>query len=161
MDASDRTPATPEHVGAVHHHLPVPPVADSRGLTASGAVALALCSGVFGGAIDVITGSGLRGAFAFFFALGCGAAAWKVHREDLVAAVVIPPLAYLALTAGAALFRRTTVGGSFLRQQVYELFDGLILGAPKLLLATACAAAVAVVRARVIQPEQERPPTPS
>ena len=43
---------------------PRPSVGDRRGLTATGAVALALLAGLVGGAVDVLTGSGLREVFA-------------------------------------------------------------------------------------------------
>lgn len=127
---------------------PRPSVGDRRGLTATGAVALALLAGTLGGAVDVLTGSGLREVFAVAFISGCLAAAALVHREDLVASVVMPPLVYvvLALVAGAV---ERTVGsssGSFLTQQVLELANALVLGAPVLLAATVAALLVAVVR---------------
>jgi hypothetical protein len=120
------------------HHLPAGAhLSDRRGLTATGAVALALALGIAGGLIDVLTGPGLRTVFAVCFVAGCGLAALTVHREDLVAAVVIPPIVYcvLALLAGAV---ETTVGSqSLLTRQ---------LGAPVLLTATGLALAIAVVR---------------
>lgn len=121
-------------------------VGDDRGLTATGAVAVALGCGVLGAAFDVATGSGLRTVFAVFFTIGCAMAAYKVHREDLVAAVVIPPLAYLTLAFVAGLGRASGVGGNVITQQVLELFSALVLGAPALLLATASAALVAGLR---------------
>lgn len=129
------------------HHLPAGAhIADRRGLTATGAVAVALGFGAAGAVIDVVTGSGLRTTFAVMFVIGCALAAYKVHREDLFAAVVIPPLAYVALAIGANLGSRTTVGGSFLKQQVLELLAALITKAPALLLATGLAAVIALVR---------------
>jgi len=131
------------------HHLVLPAgahVGDARGLTATGAIAVALGAGVLGATIDVLTGSGLRTVFAIFFALGCTAAAYKVHREDLAAAVVIPPLVYMALTFSAGVGRASGAGGSFLTQQVLELFSALVLGAPALLLATGSAGLVAGLR---------------
>jgi hypothetical protein len=80
------------------------------------------------------------------FVLGCVIAAYKVHREDLLAAVVIPPLAYVALAVGANLGSRTTVGGSFLKQQVLELMTALVTKAPALLVATGLAALIALAR---------------
>lgn len=120
--------------------------ADTRGLTAAGATAMALGAGIVGGLIDVATGQGLRGTFAVAFVLGCALAAYKVHREDLFAAVVIPPLAYVALAVGANLGTRTTLGGSFLKQQALELMTDLVTKAPALLIATGLAAVIALAR---------------
>lgn len=129
------------------HHLPAGAhLSDRRGLTATGAVALALALGIAGGLVDVLTGPGLRTVFAVCFVLGCALAALTVHREDLVAAVVIPPIVYcvLALLAGAV---ETTVGSqSLLTRQALELLNALVLGAPVLLTATGLALAIAVVR---------------
>lgn len=124
----------------------LPPVGDRRGLTATGAVALALLLGVVGGAVDVLTGSGLREVFAVSFIGGCLLAAATVHREDLVAAVVMPPLVYVVLALVAGAVDRTTGSGSFLTQQVLELANALVLGAPVLAAATLSALVVAVVR---------------
>jgi hypothetical protein len=121
-------------------------LADSRGLTAAGAAAVALGVGAAGAVVDVVTGSGLRTAFAVLFVLGCAVAAYKVHREDLFATVVIPPLAYVALAVAANLGAKSTVGGSFLKQQVLELLASLITKAPALLIATGLAALIALIR---------------
>lgn len=129
------------------HHLPAGAhLSDRRGLTATGAVALALALGIAGGAVDVLTGPGLRTVFAVCFVVGCALAALTVHREDLVAAVVIPPIVYcvLALLAGAV---ETTAGSqSLLTRQALELLNALVLGAPVLLTATGLALVIALVR---------------
>ena len=121
-------------------------VGDRRGLTAAGAVAVALLLGILGGAVDVATGSGLREVFAVSFVSGCALAAGTVHREDLVASVVMPPLVYVVLALLAGLVERTGGGGSFLTQQALELANALILGAPVLMAATLAAGAVAGFR---------------
>ncbi|HEV2889566.1 MAG TPA: DUF6542 domain-containing protein [Frankiaceae bacterium] len=118
---------------------------DSRGLTAAGAAFLALGAGAAGGLVDVLTGEGLRDVFRVAFIVGCVLAAYKVHREDLLAAVVIPPLAYVALAVAANLTSRTT-GGSFLKQQALELMSDLVVKAPGMLIATGLAAVVALAR---------------
>lgn len=137
------------------HHLHLPEavkVADRRGLTAQGAIAVALGAGLLGGAIDVVTGPGLRTVFALCFIAGCAFAAYRVHREDLLAAVVIPPLVYVVIAGIAGIGSRGTVApGSFLKQQILELFTALILGAPlfgvpALLIATALAGGIALWR---------------
>ena len=146
------------------HHLALPAgahVGDSRGLTATGAIAVALGAGVLGATIDVLTGPGLRTVFAIFFALGCTVAAYKVHREDLGAAVVIPPLVYMALTFAAGLGRASGVGGSVLTQQVLELFSALVLGAPALLLAPGSAGLVAGLRWAAMRAASPRPDVPA
>lgn len=129
------------------HSLPAgASVGDRRGLTATGAVALALVLGTAGGAYDVLTGPGLREGFAICFFAGCVLAALTVHREDLVAAVVMPPLVYVVLALVGGAVERTASTGSFLTQQAIELVNALVLGAPVLLAATGGALLVAVLR---------------
>lgn len=127
----------PSHVGAV---------ADRRGLTAGGAVAIALTLGLAGGAYDVLTGPGLRLVFAVCFVIACALAALLVHREDLKAAVIMPPLIYVVLAFVAGVVERAGTGGSFLTQQALEMANALILGAPVLLTGTLLALTIAVVR---------------
>lgn len=122
-------------------------VVDGRGLTAVGAVTVALLLGAAGGFIDVMTGPGLRTVFAVCFIAGCAFAALKVHREDLVATVVMPPLVYVALALVAGAFSQTAAVGGLLTRQALELATSLVLGAPVLLTATGIAFAIAVVRA--------------
>lgn len=129
-----------------HHGIPSVHIADRRGITATGAVALAIAMGVVGGAIDVASGRGLRMVFAAFFVIGCASAAALIHREDLLAAVVIPPLAYLALALLAGTVRATGESGSMARHQVSELYDALIISFPALFTATSVAATVALFR---------------
>jgi hypothetical protein len=138
--AGRRTPdaAIPE-VHGVH-------VADQRGLTAVGAVTVALVAGAAGGFIDVMTGPGLRTVFAVFFIAGCAFAALRVHREDLIATVVMPPLVYVALALLAGAFSQTAAVGGVLTRQALELATSLVLGAPVLLTATGLAFVIAVVR---------------
>lgn len=122
-------------------------VGDRRGLTAFGAVAIALVLGLVGGAYDVFTGSGLRLVFAVSFVVGSALAALLVHREDLKAAVIMPPLVYLVLAFVGGVVEQTGTGSSFLTQQALEMANALVLGAPVLLAATALALGIAVVRA--------------
>lgn len=121
-------------------------IGDRHGLTATGAVAVALLLGLAGGTVDVITGPGLREVFAVSFVAGCAIAALTVHREDLVAAVVMPPLVYVVLVLLGGVVERTAAGGSFVTQQAIELLNALLLGAPVLLAATGLALVVALVR---------------
>lgn len=127
-----------------HHGVAV---ADRRGLTATGAVAVALVLGLAGGTVDVVTGPGLREVFAVSFIVGCALAVLLVHREDLKAAVVMPPLVYMVLAFVGGAAEGTTVGGSFLNQQALEMASALVLGAPILLTATGVALVIALLRA--------------
>jgi hypothetical protein len=117
-----------------------------RGLPVSGAIALALGAGIGGGAIDVLTGQGLRATFAIAFVVGCALAAALVRREGLLAAVIMPPLIYVAVALGAAAVQSDGSTNSWLLRQVFELMTALILGAPVLLTATAVAACIALLR---------------
>ena len=121
-------------------------VGDRRGLTATGAVAAALLLGVAGGAVDVLTGPGLREVFAVSFVTGCVLAALTVHREDLVAVVVMPPLVYVVLVVVGGAVERSGASGPFVTRQGVELVNALILGAPVLLAATGLALVIALVR---------------
>jgi hypothetical protein len=134
--------------GAEHHlHLPAGAhVADERGLTAMGAATIALVVGFVGAVIDVKTGPGLRAVFAITFVAGSALAAVLVHREDLVAAVFIPPFTYCALAVLGGFLGSTNVAGSYVTKSGVALLDALILRAPVLFAATGVALAIAVVR---------------
>jgi hypothetical protein len=137
---------TAEHEHHEHHvHMPAV-VADRRGLTATGAVTIALVLGFVGATIDVKTGHGLRTVFAICFVGGSALAAVLVHREDLRAAVMIPPFTYCALAVIGGFIGSTKVAGSFATKSGVALLDALILRAPVLFLATGIALAIAVVR---------------
>jgi len=130
-----------------HLHLPAGAhVADQRGLTAMGAAAIALALGLVGAFIDVKTGPGLRAVFAVTFVTGSALAALLVHREDLVAAVFIPPFTYCALAVIGGFLGSTRVAGSFATKSGVALLDALILRAPVLFAATGVALLIAVVR---------------
>jgi hypothetical protein len=132
------------HPQAPHPHAPV--VADRRGLTALGAVSVALVLGLAGATVDVVTGPGLRLVFAVCFVVGCVLAALLVHQEDLKAAVLMPPLVYVVLAFIGGALDPVGGSGSFLRQQALEMTNALVLGAPVLLTATGLALLVAGVR---------------
>lgn len=125
---------------------PTAAVADRRGLTAAGAVLLVLALGLAGGAYDLSTGSGLGLAFAACFVTGCALAAALVHREDLTAAVILPPLAYVVLALGAGAVSGGAGSGSLLVRQGLELFNTLVLGAPVLAGATVLSLVIALGR---------------
>ena len=125
-----------------------PLLGDRRGLTTAGGALVALVIGLAGGAFDVLTGPGLREVFAVAFVTGCLAAALAVHREDLFASVVMPPLVYAVLALVAVLVDRTGGAGSFLTRQAVELVNALVLGAPVLMIGFGAAVLVAVARWR-------------
>lgn len=140
---TDQSTTNGEH----HLHLPAGAhVADKRGLTAFGAVAIAMALGLAGGIIDVVTGPGLRTVFTVCFVLGCALAAALVHREDLLATVVMPPLLYVALALVAAGIEFSGVTGGWLSHQISEAVTALLLGTWTLVSAVAAAAVVAVFR---------------
>jgi hypothetical protein len=148
-----RPPATqperPEHHQHHHPHLSAGAhVVDKRGLTATGAVTIVLALGILGAAIDVNTGRGLRTVFAIFFVLGSALATMLVHREDLRATVVMPPLTYCVLALIGAGIGQTQLAGSWIKTQGMELVSALILGAPVLYAATGVALLIAVLRSR-------------
>jgi hypothetical protein len=154
------TPANDQaHSDSPHgeHHLHLPEaahvVADRRGLTAAGAVAIALVLGVVGATIDVKTGHGLRTVFAVCFVGGSALAAFLVHREDIRAAVVIPPFTYCALAVIGGFLGSTKVAGSFATKEGVALLDALILRAPVLFVATGAALLIALFR-KVREPER-------
>jgi len=137
------------------HHLHLPAgahVADRRGLTATGAVTIALAMGFVGAAIDVSTGRGLRTVFAVCFIAGSALAALLAHREDLKATVIMPPLTYCVLALIGAGLGRTEAAGSFVKTQALELVSALILGAPVLYIATGSALVIAAIRWRSARP---------
>ncbi len=124
---------------------------DARGLTGTGAVATALGLGLVGGLIDVAHTPALGGFFAVLFTVGCVLAAWRVHREDLVTAVVMPPLVYVAVALLTVPFLPSSRAGSELVKFAFGVLNAVVLGAPVLLVATALTAAVAGYR-RFSQP---------
>ena len=87
------------------------------------------------------------------FVVGCAAAAMLVHREDLVAVVVMPPLVYVVLALAGGLVERDTEAGGLLTRQAVDLLNAVVLGAPVLLTATGAALVVAVVRGLVGRPD--------
>lgn len=133
-------------VPSVEEHPHGPGVGDRRGLTAAGAITLALLLGVVGGTVDVATGRGLRVVFAICFVLGCALAALLVHREDLKAAVVMPPLLYVVLALVAGAVGSSSSSGSFVTRETLELVQALVIGAPVLFTATGVAVVVALAR---------------
>ena len=125
---------------------------DRRGLSVTGAVVLVLLLGGAGAAYDVVLGSGLGLVFGICFVVGCALAALLVHRTDLKAAVVLPPLVYVVLAvAGNAADGASDTGG-FLADQALALLNAVVLGAPTLVGGTLAAAVLAALRGLVGRP---------
>lgn len=115
---------------------------------AGGAVLLTLAAGL-GAMIDLASGTGLRVAFAVLFVGGSFLVATRVHREDLLAVMVMPPLVYAAITVIAA-YAQPPGGGieHGLRQRAIDIGTSLVLTTPVLLVGTALAVFVALSRGR-------------
>ena len=120
---------------------------DRRGLTAAGGVALTLLVGGAGAGADLVTGNGLRVVFAVCFAAGAALTAGLVHREDLRAAVVMPPLLYVVLAVLGGTIDPQGATGSLPSRLALGLLNAVVLGAPVLVGATLGALAVVLVRA--------------
>lgn len=73
-------------------------------------------------------------------------AAALVRRRNLLAAVVTPPLAYVALAMAAAAVQPDSSTSSWLLRQVFELLTALMTGAPVLIAATGGAFVIAAAR---------------
>lgn len=127
------------------HHLSEDFV-DKRGLTALGGASIAVGLGVLGALIDLATGSGLRTVFAILFIAGCAISAALVHTEDLLAAVIMPPLVYLGLAFLGASIQHSNLTGGWFRQQTIEMASSLVLNAPTLIIATIVSVVIAVLR---------------
>ena len=120
---------------------------DRRGLSVTGAVVLVLLLGGAGAAYDVVLGAGLGLGFAVGFITGCALAALLVHREDLIAAIVLPPLAYVVLAVAGNAADGAGAASGFLSDQALALLDAVVLGAPVLVGGTLAAAVLAGLRA--------------
>lgn len=107
---------------------------------------MALGAGLAGGLYDVLTGPGLRLAFAASFVVGCAVAALLVRTRDLVVAVVMPPLVYVVVALVANAVSGSPAVGSWVVRQALDLFTALVLEAPTLLVATGLSLAIAVAR---------------
>jgi hypothetical protein len=125
------------------------PLGDGRGLTAAGGAVLLTAAAALGVVIDLASGSGLRAAFAVLFVGSSFLVAARVHREDLLAAIVMPPLVY-AVMAVIAAYAQPPGGGieHGLRQRAIDIGTTLVLTAPVLLVGTALAVFIALRRGR-------------
>lgn len=128
-----------------------------RGLPAWTTVLLAVAVTLTGVAIDSVSG-GLGAGFTVAFFLGCLVAVLAVSRRSVFVAAVQPPIIMAVLvplvsvTAGAGL---TT--GVFSRTQLISLILPLATRFPLMLTTTLVVAALALIRAFVLEPRTARP----
>jgi hypothetical protein len=120
---------------------------DPRGLTVPGGAALVALVGLPALAVDLLLGGGPGPLFAVAFGLGCAVAALTVHREDLRAVALMPPLLYVGFALVAGVLGGGGPGGR-LQGLAGQLAGALVYQAPVLWGATAASAGVAVWRHR-------------
>jgi hypothetical protein len=132
---------------AAGRRSPLAIVVDRRGLTTIGIVLLDLIGGFVGLVHDLNTGSHILGAVtAIAFATATVIAAMIAHREDLAAAVIVPPLAYACVVLVAAGITAGAGAQSFVRTIGEEAVVHVLTSAPGLLVGVAAALVVAVFR---------------
>jgi len=111
-------------------------------------VLLVLLMTATGAAVDQAIGSGLGVGFAVGYVVGALLGVLLVHRRDLLASVVAPPLVYVIVVLVSSSLTSGSGSGSVVVRYGLELVNELILGAPVLLGATAGTLVLAVVRWR-------------
>jgi hypothetical protein len=115
-----------------------------RGFGSGRAVLLLVAVALAGGAIDIVTGTGLRLGFAIGLALGSLLAALLVDRPGLLVVVFAPPLVFLAASMLFVLFAPGGAGGP---GKLIDAATGwLVYGFPTMATATGIAAVVAGLR---------------
>lgn len=140
-----------------------PFLGDQRGLTTAGAAVVVLILSSLGAAVDITTGTGLRTVFTITFVIAATLVSTAVRTEDLLASVVLIPLAFAVVAGIAGLIEGSGFGT--LTKLVEAAAIVMINAAPALMLATAIAAAIAGARGyahrkrrRPVRPA--RPPQP-
>jgi hypothetical protein len=124
---------------------PVQPVGGRRAsLTGVGGVLLITGVALVGGCVDVLTGTGLRFAFAVCLVLGSLLATALVRRGDLLTVVLAPPLVYLAASLLSVFAAPGDAGGT--GALIDAAAGWLVYGFPAIATATGGAALVAGVR---------------
>lgn len=106
----------------------------------------AFALGLLGGVLDIMASPGLGVGFAITFVAGCLLAALMVHREDLLAVMLMPPLLYLALVLISTAVVPTPGGGDQANALLVGLVDAVVVSAPVLFLASGGAFLVAALR---------------
>lgn len=114
----------------------------SPGLTAPGVVVVVGSVSLVALLLDVFTGGGVGWLFGSLFVVACGYAALQVRRQDLLWAVVVPPLVFAVLICSHAAFTAT---GDLLTKVVAGM-NALLDDGPMLWLGTGLAAAIVAWR---------------
>jgi hypothetical protein len=118
-----------------------------RGLTALGTGILAVAAGALGALVDILLFHELGVAFGVTFVLGCVFSAVRVHVDDLIGVVIMPPLAYATIIVCTVFIRRAGSSGG-LRNSAIDIGSEMILRAPVLLVAFGIVVVLAVRRGR-------------
>ncbi|WP_018634588.1 DUF6542 domain-containing protein [Parafrankia elaeagni] len=123
-----------------------------RGLTALGAALLVVIAGSVGAVVDSLLFDNLRYVFGVLFVASCVLAIARVHVDDLIGVVIMPPLAYALITVIVGFLNPAAGDGSTgLRNRAIDIGSEMILHAPVLLAAVILVAALAAVRGRRAQ----------
>jgi hypothetical protein len=125
----------------------------SRGLTTPGVILVVLAASVLGAVVDTIIGDDLRAFFAVFFVASAIAAAAVVRRRDSLAAIIAPPLVFLAIV-GAHEVATPTGKSRALIDLSGDLLSAMALKAPELWAGTVAAAVIVLVRYRRSAPKR-------
>lgn len=123
------------------------PLGDRRGLTPAGALVLLLGLGLLGAVLDRVLGRDLWVCFSVAFVAAVLLTSARIHLEDLVASVVLVPIAYGAVGFGTSLVAQLG-SGSPLKQHLVTAAGVLVFGAPVLVVSVLVAAMIALGRAR-------------
>ncbi|WP_242605577.1 DUF6542 domain-containing protein [Frankia sp. Cppng1_Ct_nod] len=131
-----------------------------RGLTVLGAAILVVLAGTAGAAVDLLFSDSPGITFGILFVAGCILAATRVHSDDLIGIVIMPPLVYALIVVGIGFVHPSSGSGTGgLRSKTIDIASNLILRAPILLIGFATVALIAAIRARraqVTRRERER-----
>jgi hypothetical protein len=123
-----------------------------RGLTALGTALVVLVVGGLGAVIDSVAFGSLTYGFAILFVGACMLVAVRVHTDDLIGVVIMPPLVYALITIGVGYLDPSTGDGSSgLRNNAIDIGSEMILHAPILLTAFLLVVVIALVRGRRAQ----------
>jgi hypothetical protein len=113
-------------------------------LTSLGALLLVVVAAMIGGCVDVLTGTGLRLAFAIGLVLGSAVAAALVRRGSLLTIVLAPPLIFMVASVLSVLALPGGLGGA---GRFYDAATGwLVYGFPAIAAATGIAVVIAGIR---------------
>jgi len=135
--------------------VPPPPslfTGSRRGLTALGTAIVVLVVGGIGALIDSVAFDSLSYGFGILFIGACVVVAVRVHTDDLLGVVIMPPLVYALITIGVGYLDPSTGDGSSgLKNKAIDIGSEMILHAPILLAAFLAVTVIALFRGRRTQ----------